>query len=88
MDDLGHQAGLVLRNIRLTAELRARLEELRASRQRIVAAGDEERRRLERNLHDGAQQELVAIKVQLSLAEDMTDELEGDTEPLLELLGK
>src|SRR5262249_28070958 len=54
----------------------------------IVAAGDEERRRLERNLHDGAQQELVAIKVQLSLAEDMADELEGDSEPLLELLAK
>jgi signal transduction histidine kinase len=88
MADLGRQAGLVLRNIRLTAELRARLEELRASRQRIVAAGDEERRRLERNLHDGAQQELVAIKVQLSLAEDMADELEGDSEPLLNLLAK
>ena len=88
MADLGRQAGLVLRNIRLTAELRARLEELRASRQRIVAAGDEERRRLERNLHDGAQQELVALKVQLSMAEDMADELEGDTEPLLELLAK
>jgi signal transduction histidine kinase len=88
MADLGRQAGLVLRNLRLTAELRARLEELRASRQRIVAAGDEERRRLERNLHDGAQQELVAIKVQLSLAEDMADELEGDNEPLLELLAK
>jgi signal transduction histidine kinase len=88
MADLGRQAGLVLRNIRLTAELRARLEELRASRQRIVAAGDEERRRLERNLHDGAQQELVALKVQLSLAEDMADELEGDNEPLLELLAK
>ncbi len=88
MADLGRQAGLVLRNMRLTAELQARLVELRASRQRIVAAGDEERRRLERNLHDGAQQELVAIKVQLSLAEDMADELEGDKEPLLELLAK
>ncbi|MBA2607677.1 MAG: hypothetical protein H0U92_01920, partial [Actinobacteria bacterium] len=88
MADLGRQAGLVLRNMRLTAELRSRLEELRASRQRIVAAGDEERRRLERNLHDGAQQELVALKVKLSMAEDMADELEGDTEPLLELLAQ
>lgn len=88
MADLGRQAGLVLRNMRLTAELRARLEELRASRQRIVAAGDEERRRLERNLHDGAQQELVALKVKLSMAEDMADELEGDTEPLLDLLAQ
>jgi signal transduction histidine kinase len=86
MNDLGRQAGLALRNVRLTTELRSRLEELRASRQRIVAAGDEERRRLERNLHDGAQQELVAVKVQLAIAEDMADELEGDTAPLLELL--
>ena len=67
--DVGAQAGLVLRNVRLTAELVARLEELRASRQRLVAAQDEERRRLERNLHDGAQQQLVALKVQLGLAE-------------------
>jgi signal transduction histidine kinase len=88
MADLGHQAGLALRNVRLTAELRARLDDLQASRQRIVVAGDDARRRLERNLHDGAQQELVAVKVQLSIAEDMVDELEGDTEPVIELLGK
>jgi len=59
--DLAAQAGLVLRNVRL-------IEELRASRQRLVAAQDEERRRLERNLHDGAQQQLVALAVQLKLA--------------------
>jgi signal transduction histidine kinase len=69
LDDLAHQAGLVLKNVGLTAELVARLEDLRASRQRLVAAQDEERRRLERNLHDGAQQHLVAIKVKLSLTE-------------------
>ena len=51
---------LTLRNERLHAELRARLEDLRAMRARIVAAGDAERRRLERDLHDGAQQRLVA----------------------------
>ncbi len=51
--------GLVLRNVRL-------IEELRASRQRLVAAQDEERRKLERNLHDGAQQQLVALQVQLA----------------------
>jgi signal transduction histidine kinase len=62
--DLASQAGLVLRNVRL-------IEELRASRQRLVAAQDEERRRLERNLHDGAQQQLVALAVQLRLAEQM-----------------
>ena len=69
MDDLAHQAGLVLKNVGLTADLQARLVDLRASRQRLVAAQDDERRRLERNLHDGAQQHLVAIKVKLGLAE-------------------
>jgi signal transduction histidine kinase len=69
LSDLAHQAGLVLRNVRLTADLQARLEDLRASRQRLVAAQDSERRRLERNLHDGAQQHLVAIKVKLGLVE-------------------
>lgn len=62
--DLAAQAGLVLRNVGL-------VEELRASRQRLVAAQDEERRRLERNLHDGAQQQLVALQVQLRLAEQL-----------------
>jgi signal transduction histidine kinase len=69
LSDLAHQAGLVLRNVRLTADLQGRLEDLRASRQRLVAAQDDERRRLERNLHDGAQQHLVAIKVKLGLVE-------------------
>jgi signal transduction histidine kinase len=69
MDDLAHQAGLVLKNVGLTADLQARLDDLRASRQRLVAAQDGERRRLERNLHDGAQQHLVAIKVKLGLVE-------------------
>ena len=69
MDDLAHQAGLVLKNVGLTAALQARLDDLRASRQRLVAAQDNERRRLERNLHDGAQQHLVAIKVKLGLVE-------------------
>ena len=67
--DLAGQAGLVLRNVSLTADLQARLEELRASRQRLVAAQDEERRRIERELHGGAQQHLVAIKLKLGLAE-------------------
>lgn len=75
LKNLAMQAGLVLRNVRLAAELRVRLEErskqameLRASRQRIVAAQDAERRRLERNIHDGAQQNLVALTVRLRLA--------------------
>jgi signal transduction histidine kinase len=64
--DLASQTGLVLRNVRL-------IEELRASRQRLVAAQDDERRRIERNLHDGAQQQLVALSVQLRLARTMVD---------------
>ncbi|MFY9614068.1 MAG: histidine kinase [Candidatus Dormiibacterota bacterium] len=73
LSDLASQAGLVLKNVGLTAELLQRLEELRASRQRLVAAQDEERRKLERNLHDGAQQNLVALKVKLGLAEALAE---------------
>src|SRR5262245_58870116 len=62
VNDLAGQAALLLANSVL-------VEDLRASRQRLVAAQDEERRRLERNLHDGAQQQLVALGVQLSLAQ-------------------
>jgi signal transduction histidine kinase len=61
-------AGLVLENERLAAEVRAQLVEVRASRVRLVAATDAERRRLERNLHDGAQQRLVTLSVSLGLA--------------------
>jgi signal transduction histidine kinase len=75
LEHLASQAGLVLRNVRLTTELLARLDELswraseiRVSRERIVARQDDERRRIERNLHDGAQQHLVAIAVKLRLA--------------------
>jgi signal transduction histidine kinase len=64
--DLAAQAGLVLRNVRL-------IEDLRASRRRLVTAQDEERRRLERNIHDGAQQQLVALAVKARLAEQMID---------------
>lgn len=68
MDRLGHQAGLVLRNAGLQDELRQRLEELRASRQRLVRVQDDERRRLERDLHDGAQQHLISLRMKLGLA--------------------
>jgi signal transduction histidine kinase len=67
---LASQAGLVLRNVRLTTELRAMIDELRASRRRLVEAQDEERRKIERNLHDGAQQQLIALTVLLRLLED------------------
>jgi signal transduction histidine kinase len=62
-------AGLALDNERLQADLRARLDDLQSSRARIVAAGDTERRRLERNLHDGAQQRLLSVSFALGLAE-------------------
>lgn len=88
--DLASQAGLVLRNVRL-------IEELRASRQRLVRAQDEERRRLERNIHDGAQQQLVALSVKLTLvramarkdaerADSMLEELQGDAQDAMENL--
>jgi signal transduction histidine kinase len=64
----GAAARLALENERLQAELKLQLKELRASRARIVRAGDEERRRLERNLHDGAQQRLLALGLTLQLA--------------------
>jgi signal transduction histidine kinase len=60
-------AAMALENERVLAESDARLAEVQASRQRIVAAGDAERRRLERDLHDGAQQRLVALSLQLRL---------------------
>ena len=63
--DLASQAGLVLRNVSL-------VEELRASHRRLVTAQDQERRRLERNIHDGAQQQLVALSVKTRLARDLT----------------
>jgi signal transduction histidine kinase len=79
--DLAGQAATAARNLHLTAELSDRLEvirrqtaELTASRARLVRAQDEERQRIERNLHDGAQQQLVALTVQLSLLEDSAED--------------
>jgi signal transduction histidine kinase len=71
MSDLGAQAGPLLHNIGLTEQLRARLAELQASRLRIVAAQDDQRRRIERDIHDGAQQQLLAIASMLALAESV-----------------
>ncbi len=97
LSHLASQAGLVLKNVGLTGDLQARLVDLRASRQRLVTAQDEERRRLERNLHDGAQQHLVALKVKIGLAEMLMardpekamttlGQLKGDTDEALETL--
>ena len=76
LQDLASQAGLVLRNVRLTTELQATIGELRASRRRLVEAQDAERRKLERNLHDGAQQQLVALRVHLGLLERLAEDPE------------
>ena len=70
-------AGIALENARLNVELRARLEELRGSRARMVDVANKERQRLERNLHDGAQQRLVALSLELSL---LGGELAGEAE--------
>lgn len=89
------QAGLMLRNAQLTAELGERLRDLRASRQRIVAAQDAERRRIERDIHDGAQQHLVAMSAKLALARELAgkeperarrllEELQGDTQATID----
>ena len=80
---VGAAAALALENERLDAELRARLVELKASRARIVQATDDERRRLERDLHDGAQQRLVALALNLKLARA---KLESDPAVSAELL--
>jgi len=83
VEDLARQAGLVLRNVRLTEELLARLEDLRTSRQRLVTAQDVERRRLERNLHDGAQQHLVALRFHAALAENLLEREPQKAKPVL-----
>lgn len=79
--EVARQIGLALHNAQLDTALQASLEELQLSNQqlqdsraRIVSAGDDERRRLERNLHDGAQQHLVALAVKLRLARDAVED--------------
>jgi signal transduction histidine kinase len=83
LEHLASQAGLVLRNARLTEELRARLVQLQASRQRIVTAQDERAKQLERNIHDGAQQQLVALAVKLRLAEGLAEREPARTRAML-----
>jgi signal transduction histidine kinase len=75
--DLASQAGLSLRNVQL-------VEDLRASQRRIVSAQDAERRRLERNIHDGAQQQLVALTVKMRLARTLASKDTGKAEAMLE----
>ncbi len=93
LTELARQVGLALHNVQLDSALQASLEELkernvelRDSRSRIVAAGDAERRKLERNLHDGAQQHLVAMAVKLRLAHDSIED--GDTADAMGLIAE
>jgi signal transduction histidine kinase len=83
VDSVCAAAGLSLDNERLAAELRARLVELQESRTRLVTAADEARRRIERNLHDGAQQQLVALRISLGLARQLVENSPGQAADLL-----
>jgi signal transduction histidine kinase len=93
LTELSRQVALALHNVNLDSALQASLDELRhknielhESRARIVAAGDAERRRLERNLHDGAQQHLVALAVKVRLARDAVEDDPNDAMSLLDEL--
>jgi signal transduction histidine kinase len=83
LEAVGAAARLAVENSRLQARLRAQLAEVRASRARIVAAGDAERRRLERDLHDGAQQRLIGIRLALRLARSRVGHDDAEVEDLL-----
>jgi len=87
VSDLADHAGLVLRNVRLTEDLRARLDDLKGAQTRIVRAQDAERRKLERNIHDGAQQQLVALAVKLRLADSLVGRDDERAHSLLGDLG-
>jgi signal transduction histidine kinase len=91
LTEIARQIGLALHNVQLDTALQASLDELRVrnrelqeSRARIVAAGDQERRKLERNLHDGAQQHLVALAVKLRLARDAVDDDPADAVAMID----
>ena len=95
LTELARQVGLALHNVQLDSALQESLEnlkraneDLRTSRARIVATGDAERRKIERNLHDGAQQHLVALAVNLRLTKDiLADDPEAAAE-MLDALGE
>jgi signal transduction histidine kinase len=84
LDAIGAAASMALENERLEAELRAKVEELRGSRSRMLRIGLEERRRLERDLHDGAQQRLVSMALNMRLARDRVRTDPGAAERLLD----
>ena len=81
-------ASMALEHARLQAEVQAQLEQVRASRTRIVEAGDAERRRLERDLHDGAQQRLVTLSLALGMARDRAAQADPELGSLIESASK
>jgi signal transduction histidine kinase len=83
VDSVCAAAGLTLDNERLQAELRARLVDLQASRARLVEATDTGRRRIERDLHDGAQQQLVALRISLGLVRELVTSSPGEAAELI-----
>ncbi len=94
LTELARQVGLALHNVRLDSalqesldEVRRQADELRASRVRIVEAGDAQRRRIERDLHDGAQQHLVALAVNVRLARQLADRDPEQAKVMLDDLG-
>ena len=94
LGELARQAGLAFRNLRLDSALQASLDELRvqaaelrASRRRVVAAADAERRRIERDIHDGAQQQLIALAVNLRVARELARQDPAASQALLSQLG-
>ena len=87
VDAVGAAASLALENERLDAELRAKVEELRTSRERMLRIGLEERRRLERDLHDGAQQRLVSMALSMRLARERLRDDPRSAEKLLSSAG-
>ena len=94
LTELARQVGLALHNVKLDSALQDSLEEvqrqadeLRASRSRIVQAGDEQRRAIERNLHDGAQQHLVALAVSVRFARQLAESDPAQSLPMLDQIG-
>ncbi len=95
LTELARQVGLALHNVKLDSalqesldEVRRQADELRASRTRIVEAGDAQRRAIERDLHDGAQQHLVALAVSVNLARQISDSDPEAAKGMLEQIGK
>jgi signal transduction histidine kinase len=94
LTELARQVGLALHNVKLDSalqesldEVRRQADELRASRARIVEAGDAQRRSIERDLHDGAQQHLVALAVNVNLARQLADSDPDTAKEILEQIG-